>query len=268
MVQQVAEVQRLIQMSDRCADSPVIVLAPHAGREVPEDDREAFSISRSELEAEQDRLVDHHTDSLARGIGESVSASVVVNTLSRFVVDVERFPDDREEMNAVGMGVFYSHGSLGQPIRSLEAVNRERLMAFYERYSLAVEDLVARTLDVHGRALIIDIHSYPPQPLPYELHSDERRPELCLGFEHPHEPKSLVDALHACHSSLEVVDNQPFHGSYVPLRFFGLESRVSSIMLEIRRDIYLQPTTLEPRLSVIDGLVEKMCQALAQSGWA
>jgi len=155
-----------------------------------------------------------------------------------------------------------------QPIRSLEAVNRERLMAFYEHYSLAVEDLVARTLDVHGRALIIDIHSYPPQPLPYELHSDERRPELCLGFEQPHEPKSFVDALHACHSSLEVADNQPFHGSYVPLRFFGLESRVSSIMLEIRRDIYLQPTTLKPRLGAINRLVEKTCQALAQSSWA
>jgi N-formylglutamate amidohydrolase len=268
MVQQVAEVQRLIQMSDRCAESPVIVLAPHAGREVPEDDREAFSISRSELEAEQDRLVDHHTDSLARGIGESVSASVVVNTLSRFVVDVERFPDDREEMNAVGMGVFYSHGSLRQPIRSLKAINHERLMAFYEHYSLAVEALVARALEVHGRALIIDVHSYPSQPLPYELHSDERRPDLCLGFEQPHEPKSLVDAFHACHSPLEVVDNQPFHGSYVPLRFFGLESRVSSIMLEIRRDIYLQPTTLEPRGGSIDSLVEKTCQALEQSGWA
>jgi hypothetical protein len=39
-------------------------------------------------------------------------------------------------------------------------------------------------------------------------------------------------------------------------------------MLEIRRDIYLQPTTLKPRLGAINRLVEKTCQALAQSSWA
>jgi N-formylglutamate deformylase len=34
--------------------------------------------------------------------------------------------------------------------------------------------------------------------------------------------------------------NGPFRGSYVPLRHYPRDDRVTSLMLEIRRDIYLR----------------------------
>jgi len=34
--------------------------------------------------------------------------------------------------------------------------------------------------------------------------------------------------------------NEPFSGSYIPLRHFGRDSRVSSVMVELRRDTYLR----------------------------
>ena len=37
--------------------------------------------------------------------------------------------------------------------------------------------------------------------------------------------------------------NQPFAGAYVPLRWFGKDSRVEAIMLEVRRDAYMDEAT-------------------------
>ncbi|MFQ5752575.1 MAG: N-formylglutamate amidohydrolase [bacterium] len=40
-------------------------------------------------------------------------------------------------------------------------------------------------------------------------------------------------------SNWEVEHNQPFEGSYVPLRYFHREKRVKSIMIEINRGNYM-----------------------------
>jgi predicted N-formylglutamate amidohydrolase len=114
-----------VQVTDATAHSPVILHAPHGGRVIPKRFRWAFVVSDTELDAELDALTDHRTDRLvASVIGASpvpagqasreVPASAVINGLSRFVVDVERFDDETEEMRAVGMGVLYTHGSQGQ----------------------------------------------------------------------------------------------------------------------------------------------------------
>jgi len=160
--------------------------------------------------------------------------------LSRFVVDVERFPDDREEMNAVGMGVLYTHGSQRQILRDSSLVDQTALLGFFDDYSRVVAKLVREVLERHGHCLILDLHSFPSAPLPYELHQEERRPELCLGHEEPHVPRVFLDRLRQELEGWDIADNEPFHGSYVPLEFFGHDPRVQSVMLEIRRDTYLE----------------------------
>ncbi|NBB90740.1 MAG: hypothetical protein GVY23_05990 [Spirochaetes bacterium] len=39
--------------------------------------------------------------------------------------------------------------------------------------------------------------------------------------------------------------NQPFSGSLVPGRFYGVDRRVTSIMIEVRRDLYMDERTGE-----------------------
>jgi N-formylglutamate deformylase len=46
--------------------------------------------------------------------------------------------------------------------------------------------------------------------------------------------------LRACSVIGEIAVNEPFAGSYIPLRHFGLDDRVQSVMVELRRDTYLR----------------------------
>ena len=89
-----------------------------------------------------------------------------------------------------------------------------------------------------GRAVLVDLHSYPVKALPYERHQDARRPPVCLGVDVDHTPATLVERVApACSVIGQVVVNEPFAGSYIPLRHFGRDNRVSSVMVELRRDL-------------------------------
>jgi N-formylglutamate amidohydrolase len=178
-------------------------------------------------------------------IGASpVPASAVINGLSRFVVDVERFDDETEEMRAAGMGVLYTHGSHGQRIRDLDDLETPPLKAFYSAYSDTMRALTDAAIEQHGRAVIIDVHSYPRRALPYELHADEHRPELCVGFEQPHASDKLLATVAEVFGNFEMRPNEPFHGAYVPLAHYRRDTRVQTVMLEIRRDCYMDESTL------------------------
>lgn len=227
---------------DNSADSPVILHAPHGGRAIPPERLGSYLISLPELEAEKDVMTDHHTNTLVAAI---TGASAVINDLSRFAVDVERFPDESEEMNAVGMGVLYTHGSRGQEIRRVTAADEAPLLEYFAAYSRRFTELVDATLARHGRALIIDVHSYPQIELPYELHGGGPRAPLCIGSDPFHASEEFLRAVTESFSGLESAANTPFAGAYVPLKHYRTDARVSSVMLEIRRDVYLDEATVE-----------------------
>ena len=84
----------LFRVIDNSAGSPVILHAPHGGRTIPAEYLSSFIISPTELEVEKDVMTDHFTDTL---VGALTGASAIINGLSRFAGDVERFPDDTEE---------------------------------------------------------------------------------------------------------------------------------------------------------------------------
>jgi len=108
---------------------------------------------------------------------------------------------------------------------------------------------------------IIDVHSFPRVALPYELHSDLDRPEICIGRNDIHTPPQLVDAALEAFSGFGNVDtNQPFIGTYVPLAHYGVDTRVRSVMLEVRRDLYMDEESGEPD----DAAVHDLGAALAR----
>jgi len=170
-----------------------------------------------------------------------------VNQLSRLVVDPERFPDEREQMSRVGMGAVYTRTAMGEHLRDPDPALVQR---WYRPYAQALSDLVDQRIAAAGRAVIIDVHSYPRIRLPYEI-GEQRRPAICLGTDHFHTPQWMIDAASTAFATYgDIAENTPFVGCYVPLKHYLVDHRVSGIMVEVRRDLY----TSEPGGSSTHGL--------------
>ncbi|WP_217235382.1 N-formylglutamate amidohydrolase [Streptomyces sp. AC555_RSS877] len=249
------------------AGSPVILHVPHSAREMPPGVRAGIVLDDAGLERELDHITDAHT---ARIAAEASALSPVapwrfVNRLSRLVVDPERFPDEREEMLAVGMGAVYTRTTHRAPLRPADADPEPLIARYFRPYARAMTDAVAERLAVTGRAVIIDVHSYPTQPLPYELHGEGPRPPVCLGTDSFHTPPGLLGAAREAFAGCgEIGLDSPFGGAYVPLEFYGTEPRVSALMVEIRRDTYMSEPGgpaglgLAPLASALAGLVDAL----------
>lgn len=232
--------------------SPYIVHVPHSSTRIPDDVRPQLLLDDDALTEELRLMTDARTDELAMLAAELVSARpwLFVNRLSRLVVDPERLPNDFEELYAVGMGAVYSRTSGGVLLRDPEEeAERSLLTRFFTPYAEALADLVDERLSATGRVVLVDLHSYPVQALPYERHQDARRPPVCVGVDADHTPEALVERVTRAFSGIgQVVVNEPFAGSYIPLRHFGRDNRVASVMVELRRDTYLlDDSSLDPR---------------------
>jgi len=211
--------------------SPVLLHVPHAGRLVPPDVRRRLLPDDAALAAEIDALTDHDTDVLALAAADraAVRPWVVVNPLSRFVVDVERFPDEREEMRVVGMGAVYTHGTRRQRIRADDPAHAAELVTrWFRPWGAAVGALVSS-----GRSVLLDVHSYPREPLPYERHAAGPRPPVCLGTDRVRTPSWLVEAAEEAFCGFGTGRDSPFSGAYVPAGHTA-----SAVMVEIRRDVH------------------------------
>ena len=95
--------------------STVVLHVPHSSTHIPDDVRRGIVLTDEELTVELAAIIDADTDKIATGAAElaSIRPWIFVNRASRLVIDPERFPDEREELNAVGMGAVYERTTSG-----------------------------------------------------------------------------------------------------------------------------------------------------------
>jgi N-formylglutamate amidohydrolase len=220
-----------------------VLHVPHASTVIPAEERARLLLDDEGLAAELRAMTDAHTDLVAARASGLAARSPwqFVNRLSRLVIDPERFTEPgAEEMEAVGMGAVYTGTHDLRRLRPDDPRHRADLLAaYFTPYAEALADLVDERLAAQGRAVLVDVHSYPARPLPHERHADLRRPEVCLGVDDGHTPGWLRHAAEVAFAGFELGINEPFIGTYVPTRHYQRDVRVSSIMIEIRRDLYL-----------------------------
>lgn len=236
--------------------SSVVLHIPHASTHIPPAIRQHIRLTDDELATELALITDAHTDHIAERAAARATTTPFrfVNRASRLVVDPERFPDEREEMRAVGMGAVYTRTSHGGVLRDAE--DPDLLDRYFHPYAEALASTVDERRAAAGRVTLVDLHSYPSRALPYELHRDGHRPAVCLGTDPFHTPPGLLEAAREVFP--DSAENTPFAGCYVPLEHFRTAHDVSSIMIEIRRDTYMS----EPGGPAHDG-IEAVVGALA-----
>ena len=229
-------------LSARRWETQIVFHVPHASTVVPYQERSLIDLSDAELQDELRVMTDWFTDELLCGL--LPAARRVGFPVSRLVLDPERFVDDaREPMSRIGMGVIYERTSDGRRLRrALDATRRESVLKkYYEPHHAALTTAVDRALSQHGRCLLFDIHSFPSRPLPYELDQEPDRPDICLGTDEFHTPTSLLEVARRAFESegLSVAVNRPFAGALVPMKFYRGETRVSALMIEVNRRLYM-----------------------------
>ena len=241
--------------------APVTVLhVPHASRVIPPNVRRSILLTDDELSAELRRMTDAFTDELFQL--DPAVARAVVFPVSRVVVDPERFLDDATEpMAKRGMGVIYTRTSGGEVLRGTpdEATRRRLVESYYAPHHRELTAAVDSSLRNHDSCLVLDCHSFPSKPLPYEDDPAPDRPDICLGSDEFHSPAWLVSGAAARFrdAGFRVAIDSPFAGALVPASHYRSDRRVLALMIEVNRAAYMDEESGE-RLPAFARLATKL----------
>ncbi|MDR1439926.1 MAG: N-formylglutamate amidohydrolase [Clostridiales bacterium] len=246
-------------MSER--DS-IVFHIPHSSVLIPDEYRRNIKLSDDELRREIAEVTDAYCDEL---FDFPFGASVVFG-YSRLVCDVERFADDSLEPEAAhGHGMYYARTQNGAELRDILPDERERIeRELYIPHHAALGNAVDAALERYGKCLIIDCHSFNHDALG---NSPDALPDICVGADCFHTPQRLADAAikecEACGRGAAV--NYPYEGAIVPQSRYRADARVSSVMIEVNKKMYLAPRTMDKTDGFPDarGMALRLVEAVA-----
>ena len=166
---------------------------------------------------------------------------------NRIFCDVERLPDQQEEMFPYGRGFYYTHTDDGSLLRNEN--DKKIVENIYNKYHQQFTNIVNDKINTIGFATIIDCHSFNDIPFKTDIHQELPRPDFCIGTNDYHTPKYLQNKIVNSLTQLgySVTINQPYTGTIVPLAFYLKNDKVNSIMIEINRKLYMENNIVIPQ---------------------
>lgn len=246
-----------------------LIHIPHSSACIPPRYLPLFAIRGRALADELRKMTDWFTDDLFADCGECVTFPI-----SRLVCDVERFRrPELECMTAKGMWVCYENTSDLTRLKTTSPAHcREILQTYYDPHHARLTAMTERMLLHSGRVLLIDAHSFSPVRLPYEAPGLER-PDICIGTDAYHTPQKLAAIAVERFSALgySVAVNTPFSGCMIPLPYYRKDARVTGLMIEVNRRLYMTPdmTRTSPcclrikrDITAVVGLLSKTAESL------
>ena len=246
----------------------MILHIPHSQKYIPAEYLQYFHLSDSELDFELLKMTDHFTDELFEC--SQSNCSEIIFPVSRLLVDPERFVMDADEpMSARGMGCIYDKTHDQKPLKDCRAIRQLLIDRYYETHHNQFTDLVNHELKQVGHSLIIDCHSFPKYPLLYEMDQKSDRAEICIGTDDFHTPHNLADKVADGFdkAGFSTALNEPFTGAIVPIEHYGKTKAVNSIMIEIRRDLYMDEASgrKTENFDIVKRAIGGILESLAQT---
>jgi N-formylglutamate deformylase len=219
-------------------EKKIILHIPHSSTNIPL--MQGYVVDEKSLQKEILKLTDWYTDDLFY----SKEDTIVKAEFSRIFCDPERFMDDEQEIMAqYGMGVLYEKNDNGKTIRKVTPKLKKKILEeYYCQHHNKLTEAVNVQLKYFGRAIIIDCHSFPSNPLKNDLDQNPNRPDFNIGTDSFHTTKELIDLsvkfFENAGYTIEI--NRPYKGSIVPSGYYLKNRNVESLMLEINRSLYLK----------------------------
>ena len=221
----------------------LILHIPHSSSEIPLLD--GYVTSHNKIQQEIIKLTDWYTDDLF----DSQVDDKIITPFSRIFCDVERFVDDELEiMSKVGMGVLYKKLDSDELLRKVSPELRDKILKeYYWKHHDSLTTKVEDQIKINGECLIVDCHSFPSTPLLKAINQNINRPDFNIGTDSFHTPEKYIETSNTYFENLgySLGVDWPYSGSIVPMKYYQKEKRVSSIMLEINRRLYLNEPSNE-----------------------
>jgi len=249
---------------------PLLVSMPHVGTRVPEPLLDRFTPQARSL-ADTDWHVDELYDFL-----DAMGASVLAANYSRYVIDLNRPPDDANLYPGQnGPGLFPTETFDGHPVYrpGMAPEDTERLdrrTRYWDPYHRQIQAELARLRAEHGYALLWEAHSIAPV-LPRLF--DGRLPDLNLGSNAGAAcpaPVALA-VLDAAGTGYSKVLDGRFRGGFITRHYGRPDERIFALQLELAQSTHLMDgdTALDPvragRLRpVLHRMIDRFLNSAAQ----
>lgn len=221
--------------------SPLLVSMPHIGTHLPEELRSAY-VPRA-LAVED---TDWHLDTLYSSLAE-LGASVLSPKTSRYVIDLNRPPDDAPMYPGAANTElcpthFFTGDALYRPGQAPGPEERLRRRALYwQPYHTALAAELQRIKGEHGYALLWDAHSIRSH-LPWLF--DGTLPGLNVGTANGASADAAIAhaLMQACAAQTGVshVLNGRFKGGYITRHYGAPAAHVHAVQLEMCQHLYMQ----------------------------
>ena len=248
-------------------DAPLIISVPHAGTAVPQElapQLTPLALDLPDTDWHVARLYD-----FAPGLG----ASMIVARYTRYLIDLNRPPDDAALYSASGQtGLCPTHSFAGEPLyrdgtAKLGAAEIDRRRAqYWQPYHDALRTLVDETCQRFGYALLLDAHSI--RSVVPRLFSG-RLPDVNVGT---YDGRSCGDAvtaalrarLSAAPQWSQIFDGR-FKGGYITRHYGRPDRGVHALQIELAQAAYMDESASSydgeraaPLRELLRGLVESL----------
>ena len=213
--------------------SPLVISIPHSGTDIPQDIAPLCNQG-----AKRD-----HTDWALQELVAPLSETTLVATVSRYIVDVNRFKPSAGKatqpiiprIDEVGHQLFNNYPSKQKQADWLEQ--------YYTPYYLHLENLLNEKSEQHKRVLLVDLHSYDDKLFGIS--------DIILGTRKKQtlSPDTLEKLQVLFHEEgLTTRVDTPFSGGNI-IATFGKQTRIEAVQIEVPYSLYLDGHTLHEERS-------------------